>query len=220
MKVEPESRELTLTARRRGTMSVVSLKNAEVIYKIVYIGPEGSGKTTTIEKIYGLTGEEMRGPLRRISTQRDANISLDLLTLKLGFIQGFRRKAQLCAPPGCREADEVRDLILKGADCVVFVADAQIERVGANLDFLYNLRATCLETSDPSGIVPVIYQFNKYDLSKTVEPQRLAEILGVRDDPYFTTIAIDGTGVYEPLHAAIKIVLSEEFAVSKATVPA
>lgn len=187
-------------------MSVVSVTNAEIVHKVVYVGPEGSGKKTTVQTIHRLTKAGVRGPLRRLSTRLAPGITMDFFTLRIGRIRGYDTRIQICTAPGSKDAERVRRVILRGADCVIFVADCQIERLGSNLAFLYGFRAG--EQCAPDGIegpAPVVYQLNKIDLPEVVEPARLAEILITGNAPCFSTSALDGTGVYGPLQAAIKL---------------
>ncbi|MFQ5907098.1 MAG: hypothetical protein ACE5JA_11085, partial [bacterium] len=143
--------------------------------------------------------------LRYLTTELAPGTTLELLTLNLGEIQGLQTRVQVCTAPGHRRWREIIPVIVKGADCVVFVADSQIKRVGPNLDSLYDFRTSEERKADSSDAAkPVVYQFNKVDLPETVEPSRLAEILGVGDAPYFTTVALQGIRVYQPLQAAIE----------------
>ncbi|TET44378.1 hypothetical protein E3J62_10510 [candidate division TA06 bacterium] len=190
-------------------MPVVSVTNAEIVHKIVYVGPEGSGKKTTVQAIHRMTKADMRGPLRRLSTKFAPGVAMDFFTLRIGRVRAFNTRIQVCTAPGCKDADKVRRVILRGADCVIFVADCLIERLSSNLASLYSFRADEQGTIDGSEApLPVVYQFNKIDLSEVVEPARLAEILIIGDAPYFATSALDGAGVYEPLRAAIKLSVS------------
>lgn len=190
-------------------MPIVSVTNAEIVHRIVYIGPEGSGKKTTVQSVHRLTKVGQRGPLRRLSTRFAPGIAMDFFTLRIGRVRGFSTKIQVCTTPGRRDADKVRRVILRGADCVIFVADCQIERLSSDLASLYTFRAGGRDAADSSeGPLPVVYQFNKIDLPEVIEPARLAEILITGDASYFATSALDGTGVYEPLRAAIKLAMS------------
>jgi len=202
-------------------MSVVSPSNADVVYKIAYIGPEGSGKTSTLRSIHRLARGSIKGPLKYLATELAPGTTLELLTLNLGQIRGFRTRVEVCTAPGHTRWNEIVPVILKGASCVVFVADSQIKRVGPNLDSLYNFRANEETIGASSGIPrPIIYQFNKVDLPEIVEPSRLAEILGIGDIPYFTTVALRGIRVYRPLQAAIEKAMSTTIPSGTPEIPA
>ena len=187
-------------------MPIVSITNAEIVHKIVYVGAEGSGKKTTVQCIHRLTKTSQRGPLRRLSTRFAPDIAMDFFTLRIGRVREFNTKILLCTAPGRKDADKVRRVILRGADCVIFVADCQIERLSSNLSSLYSLREDRQDAAESP--LAVVYQFNKIDLPDVVEPARLAEILITGDAPYFATSALDGTGVYEPLRAAVRLTMS------------
>ena len=190
-------------------MPIVSAANAEIVHKIVFVGPEGSGKKTTVQCVHRFTKADQRGPLSRVSTRFAPGIAIDFFTLRIGRIRGFNTKILLCTAPGRKDADKVRRIMLRRADCVIFVADCQIERLSSNLTSLYSLRENRRDAADSFESPPaVVYQFNKIDLPDVVEPARLAEILITGDTPYFGTSALDGTGIYEPLRAAVKLTMS------------
>ena len=186
-------------------MSVDNTLNGERILRVVYVGPEGSGKTTTLLAIHRLSKEPVRGPLRYLCSQLAPKSTIDLLTLQLGNINGLKTTARLYTVPGHKQGREVLTRIVRGATSIIFVVDSQIEKVGPNLDFIYEFRTNIIANASIEGSVPpVVYQFNKSDLASTVEPSRIAEILGIGDEAYFSTAAIDGTGVFVPLKTAIE----------------
>jgi len=186
-------------------MSVNDPSNVRRVYRIVYVGPEGAGKTTTLLAIHRLSREPVRGPLRYLSSQLIPKSTLDLLTLELGTINGLRTTARLYTAPGNKECHRFLSRIVRGATSIVFVTDSQIAKVGSNLDFVYEFRTNIISRASTDGLAPpIIYQFNKSDLPSTVEPDRMAEILGIGDEAYFTTAALNGSNVFVPLKTAIE----------------
>jgi hypothetical protein len=174
-------------------------------HRILYVGPEGAGKTSTLLAVHRLSREPVRGPLRYLSSRLAPKSTIDLLTLELGLVEGARTRALLYTVPGNKEGLKLLSRIVRSATCIVFVSDSQIARVGSNLDFIYEFRTNIMGSAGfGSSAPPVIYQFNKMDLPATVEPCRLAEILGISEEPYFSTAAITGTGVFVPLKTAIE----------------
>jgi signal recognition particle receptor subunit beta len=186
-------------------MSVDNALSARRIYRVVYAGPEGSGKTTTLLALHRLSKEPVRGQLRYLTSRHAPKSTIDYLALDLGKVNGLRTTARLYTVPGHKEGNAVLSRMVRGATSIVFVADSRIDKVGANLDFIYEFRTNVLASASIDGTIPpIIYQFNKSDLASTVEPSRIAEILGIGDEPYFATSAIDGTGVFVPLKTAIE----------------
>lgn len=186
-------------------MPVNNLPNNRRMYRILYVGPEGAGKTTTVLSIHRLSREPIRGSLRYLNSRLYPKCTIDLLTLELGPIGGVRTTAKLYTLPGHKQARALLSRIYRAATCIILVADSQIESVGKNLDFIYDFRTNVMCGGDIDGTAPpVVYQFNKMDLPSTVQPSRMAEILGVGEEAYFTTAAIDGTGVFVPLKTAIE----------------
>ncbi len=174
-------------------------------YRILYVGPEGAGKTSTLLAIHRLSREPVRGPLRYVSSRLAPKSTVDLLTLELGLLQGIKTRALLYTIPGHKEGLKVLSRVVGCATSIVIVADSQIARVGLNLDFIYEFRTNIMgSVGRERPAPPIVYQFNKMDLQATVEPCRLAEILGVGDEPYLSTAALSGTGVFVPLKTAIE----------------
>jgi hypothetical protein len=97
-------------------------------------------------------------------------------------------------------------MVLKGADCVVFVADSQEAMLDADLDSLANLKEN-LEVNeiDPDEI-PMVLQYNKRDLPNALPVDVLNKRLNPRNLPFFEAVAKTGAGVEETLKGATTLV--------------
>jgi len=93
--------------------------------KVVYYGPGLCGKTTNLHHIYGRTAPGSRGEMVSLETETDRTLFFDLLPLDVGVIGGFKTRVQLYTVPGQVFYNATRRMVLKGADCVVFVCEAQ-----------------------------------------------------------------------------------------------
>jgi mutual gliding-motility protein MglA len=167
--------------------------------KIVYYGPGLCGKTTNLSSIYGKTSSKARGEMVSLNTDTDRTLFFDLLPMDMGMIWGFRTKLQLYTVPGQVFYNSTRKLVLKGADGVVFVADSQAQMLEANRESLRNLAANLEELGMDIRTIPLVFQWNKRDLSNLVPVEELEQELNPKHLPSFCSVASAGTGVFETL---------------------
>ena len=93
--------------------------------KIVYYGPGLCGKTSNLQWIHDHFEGGHRGKMISLATEGDRTIFFDLLPLEIGKIRGMEVTLQLYTVPGQVHYNSTRQLVLKSADGVVFVADSQ-----------------------------------------------------------------------------------------------
>ena len=96
--------------------------------KIVYYGPAFGGKTTNLEVLHQITDPESRCQLLSVQTADDRTLFFDLLPFDLGQILGFQVAMKIYAVPGQVRYETTRQVVLTGADAVVFVADSSRRR--------------------------------------------------------------------------------------------
>jgi signal recognition particle receptor subunit beta len=109
--------------------------------------------------------------------------------------------------PGQVYYNASRKLILKGVDGIVFVADSQIDRFDANVESYMNMLDNLTEHDLSIEKIPFVMQYNKRDLPRVVPVDDLERELNPRKAPYFEAIAMRGTGVFDTLKVACKLVL-------------
>jgi len=139
-----------------------------------------------------------------IETKGERTLFFDLLPLNLGKINGFDIRIQLYTVPGQVIYEATRKLVLKGVDGLVFVADCLKVRRGKNMESLQDLHRNLLERNLTTEEIPIILQFNKYDLMPTPIPTLTKEELEIDlnselNAKVFEAAAIKGMGVFETL---------------------
>jgi hypothetical protein len=175
--------------------------------KIVYYGPGLCGKTTNLQWIHDHFEGGQRGKMISLSTEGDRTIFFDLLPLEIGSIRGMDVTLQLYTVPGQVHYNSTRQLVLRGADGVVFVADSQSTMRGSNIDSLRNLEENLsLQGVDLSDF-PHALQFNKRDLGDLISVDDLDADLNRYSVPFFEAVATDGVGVQETLEGIVKLVM-------------
>ena len=190
-------------------MSFINYAAREINCKLVYYGPGLCGKTTNLQYIYSKVEPSTKGKLISLATETERTLFFDFLPLELGSIRGFKTRFHLYTVPGQVFYDASRKLILRGADGVIFVADSQIERMESNIESLENLEANLSEQNMKLDGLPFVLQYNKRDLPNVVPIEELQSALNGRNVPWFEACAPKGTGVFETLKGAARLVLTE-----------
>lgn len=188
-------------------MAFINYASREINCKIVYYGPGLCGKTTNLQYVYQKTAPEAKGKMISLATETERTLFFDFLPLALGEIRGFKTRFHLYTVPGQVFYDASRKLILKGVDGVVFVADAQEERLDANIESLENLKDNLEEQGYKLENLPFIIQYNKIDLPNITPIEELRQLINPTGVPDFTACATTGEGVFETLKAVAKHIL-------------
>ncbi len=187
-------------------MVLFNYSTKELTAKVVYYGPGLCGKTTNLQWIHEKLPIRNKGKMLSLATEADRTLFFDFLPIELGSIRGMKTRIQLYTVPGQVFYNATRRMVLKGADCVVFVADSQEAMIDADLDSLANLREN-LEVNEISAEeIPMVLQYNKRDLPNALPLEILNERLNPRGVPFFEAVAKQGIGVEETLKGATTLV--------------
>jgi len=114
---------------------------------------------------------------------------------------------QLYTVPGQVHYNSTRQLVLRGADGVVFVADSQRTMRSSNIDSLGNLQENLMLQGVDIHEFPHVIQFNKRDLRDLISIEDMDRELNSHSMPFFEATAIEGTGVQETLEGIVKLVM-------------
>ncbi len=175
--------------------------------KIVYYGPGLCGKTTNLVWIHDHFEGGERGKMISLATEGDRTIFFDLLPIEIGSIRGMDVTLQLYTVPGQVHYNSTRQLVLRGADGVVFVGDSQQTMQSSNIDSFKNLQENLLLQGISLEGFPHVLQFNKRDLGDVVQIEELDDDLNAYRAPIFEAVATDGIGVQETLEGIVKLVM-------------
>lgn len=192
-------------------MSFVNFSKKEINFKIVYYGPARSGKTTNLERIHALMPSDVKGKMAMLSTQEDRTLYFDFLPLRSDAITGFVSRFQLYTVPGQPIYDKTRQLVLIGADGVVFVADSQWEQMENNVGSFKDLEINLAVHKTSLQDLPFVIQFNKRDLPN-VAPQDYMEFLlnsGTVTTTCLPAVAAQDVAVDSTLNLICKMVMAK-----------
>jgi len=106
-------------------MAIINQATRELQVKIVYYGPAMGGKTTNLVQVHDhvQTAAGNKGKLVSLATSSDRTLFFDFLPIEAMSIKGFKIKFQLYTVPGQVIYNTTRQLVLRGVDGIVFVAD-------------------------------------------------------------------------------------------------
>ena len=186
-------------------MSFINYATKTIAIKIVYYGPGLSGKTTNLRYIYYKLDSAYRGELVCLETDTERTYFFDLLPIRAGMIREFKVHFQLMTVPGQVFYEASRKSVLRGADGIIFVADSQIPLLDANLENFDGLRRNCLQHDIDLMKVPLVFQYNKRDLTYLIPVETFNNLLNPRRCPSVEAVAVNGVGVFESLREISKM---------------
>jgi mutual gliding-motility protein MglA len=191
-------------------MALINQASKEIQVKIVYYGPALCGKTTNLVRVNENIQASEKGKLVSLANQTsDRTLFFDFLPVEAMSIKGYRTKFQLYTVPGQVIYNTTRQLVLRGVDGLVFVADSQYDKMSENVDSFTNLeenlRALKLNLAD----IPYVLQYNKRDLPGVAPVEYMDFLLNNRDVqvPSFEAAASKCEGVFESLNMITRMLL-------------
>jgi len=143
-----------------------------------------------------------------LATKTDRTLFFDFLPLDLGKIRGMRTKLQLYTVPGQVYYNSTRQLVLKGADGIVFVADSQDHALDANLESIQNLEDNLKRQGVRIREIPLVIQYNKRDLPNALPVAEMDGEVNKLAAPKYESVATTGLGVEETLKGITQLVLA------------
>ncbi len=188
-------------------MSLINMAKREINCKIVYYGIGLCGKTTNLHYIHKTVNPRDVGDMVSIDTETERTLYFDLLPLDLGKVHGFQIRFQLYTVPGQVLYQQTRISVLKGTDCVVFVADSARDKLQENQESWNELTEQLSKMGKDVREFPIVMQWNKRDLPDALPVQTLEHYLNPLRLQSFEAVAVSGRGVVETLRTAVNLTL-------------
>lgn len=188
-------------------MSFINEKTKEINAKIIYAGPPRAGKSTSLRRVYDEVKKGAKGEPLSLREENDQTLFFNFVPLTLGTVRDFTVRLHLYTVPGEAAYRQSRSLISTGIDGVLFVADSQLERMEDNLASLRELRELLRTEGEALEETPLVFQYNKRDLSSAVPAKELHRYLNEQGTAEFETIATKGVGVFEAFREISRRVL-------------
>ena len=193
-------------------MAIINQATKELQLKIVYYGPGKGGKTTNLEQVHANLGNvQEKGKLISLATSSDRTLFFDFLPIEAMAIKGFKTKFQLYTVPGQVIYNTTRQLVLRGVDGIIFVADSQYEKMAENVESFQNLEDNLKSLKLSLPDIPYVMQYNKRDLPSAAPVDYMEFLLNNREVlvPSFTSVASRCEGVFESLNMITRMLLNK-----------
>lgn len=190
-------------------MSIINHFAKEISVKVVYYGPGLSGKTTNIKYIHDHLPKELKTELVSLNTEQGRTLFFDYFPLEIGFIRGFKTRFQLYSVPGQVSYVASRNLVLRGADGIVFVADSQDDMQEENIDSFQDMTENLYSYGHDLSSIPIVMQYNKRDVENAIPIQELNDTLNKNNFPFTVATATEGKGVIKTLKMISREVIED-----------
>ena len=182
-------------------MSIINSQAKEIHCKILYFGPEGAGKTSSLHLIKSQSEESkvFYFPLPLAPT-------VETLAISMGKILGFETFFHIYTAPN--SSMEETACLLRGSDGLVFVADSRPEAMEGNKKALSALQTLMKNQEEDIFKIPLSFQYNKRDLKNALPVKYLRARLNLFNCRDFESSVLLGRGAMEPLKHVCKFVLT------------
>jgi signal recognition particle receptor subunit beta len=172
---------------------IIDYGNRTVGLKIVFFGPAMSGKTTAIRWLFSMLDNTDR--LTSIENTAGRTMFCDFGTIPFPLSESWTINAHIWSATGQDFYRSTREVVLVGADGVIFMADSQDNLLDEDLASWNELLSMIMEEERP---LPVVICLNKQDLPDAVQEDRLRALLRLPlSVPVFQSIATDGYNILE-----------------------
>jgi len=193
-------------------MALINQAKKEIQLKIVYYGPAQGGKTTNLERVHSDVETAMpdeKGKMTSLATSSDRTLFFDFLPMEAMSIKGYRTKFQLFTVPGQVIYNTTRQLVLRGVDGIVFVADSQYDKMEENVESFANMEDNLKTLNMRLADIPYVLQYNKRDIDHVAPIEYMEYLLnnGEVEVPAIESSAVKGDGVFETLNMISRLLL-------------
>jgi mutual gliding-motility protein MglA len=133
------------------------------------------------------------------------------LPIQAMAIKGFKTKFQLYTVPGQVIYNTTRQLVLRGVDGIIFVADSQYDKMAENVESFQNLQDNLKSLKMNFDDIPYVLQYNKRDLPNVAPVEYMEYLLNNREvqQPSFSSVASRCEGVFESLNMITRMLLNK-----------
>jgi hypothetical protein len=200
-------------------MAIINQATKELQVKVVYYGPGMGGKTTNLLKVHeNIQTAQEKSKMVSLATSSDRTLFFDFLPIEAVAIKGFKTKFQLYTVPGQVIYNTTRQLVLRGVDGIVFVADSQYDKMAENVESFGNLEENLKTLKLNLAEIPYVVQYNKRDLPNVAPVEYMEFLLNNREVqvPSFSAVASQCEGVFETLNMITRMLLHKFINESKA----
>jgi len=172
---------------------IVDYGNRTVGIKIVFFGPAMSGKTTSIQWLF--KSLDCADRLTSIENTVGRTMFCDFGTIPFALGDSWTINAHVWSATGQDFYRSTREVVLVGADGIIFVADSQENLLTENIASWNELMALISEDDRP---LPIVVCLNKQDLPGAIDEEKLRTHLKLPASiPVIRSVAMNGLNVLE-----------------------
>lgn len=172
---------------------IVDYGSRTVGLKIVFFGPAMSGKTTSIQWLF--RSLDCADRLTSIENTVGRTMFCDFGTIPFALGDSWTINAHIWSATGQDFYRSTREVVLVGADGVIFVADSQENLLDENLASWNELMSLISEEERP---LPIVVCLNKQDLPDAISEEYLRSRLRLASSiPILKSVAMNGLNVIE-----------------------
>lgn len=181
-------------------MTTVNHAKKEISAKIVYYGPESMGKGASLYHVYNRIRKHLRGELKQVPASGFSLLFFDFSPFEYPIIGDYHLRIHLYTLLGRVENPAAWRMTLKGADGLVFVADASPENIQLRMNSIEQLREILSGYGvGLNGDIPIALQLNASPCADRSVLESVASELGLEGCYSFAASILDGQGVLEVL---------------------
>ncbi len=183
---------------------IIDSSKGIVRFKVVYHGIALSGKTTNIDQLAKNSGLDVLS----FDTKEERTLVFDFITRKVK-IDGFTLTFSIYTIPGQDIYRDIRKMVMRGADGVVFVVDSSERRLPENKEFLRVLEEDLRLYGKDVESTPIVIQYNKRDLPDALPLEILQREVSLPGKKTVEAVAIQGKGVEETFNLIMEELLEK-----------
>lgn len=178
---------------------LVDSSKGVVRFKVVYHGIAMSGKTTNIECLAKESGLEMLS----FDTKQERTLVFDFITRKVQ-VDSFTLTFSIYTIPGQDIYRDIRKMVMRGVDAVVYVVDSSERRLSENKEFINTLQDDLRAYGKDIESTPIVIQYNKRDLPDALPLEILENEVAIPGKRAVEAVAVKGQGVAETFDLIIE----------------
>lgn len=183
-------------------MALVNHAKREINAKIVYYGPAGCGKQSTLQYIYNRIKPSLRGELKIVPTGGDNLCCFDFSPLATPLLDGYRIRFHLYTFSGYVHNPAAWKMTLKGADGIIICCGHDHEQFIQASNSIAALRDYIGVYGVGLHDIPWVVQLtNANSRNTTFDFDRIADLLNLSDAEIFQSNAGTGEGALEALNS-------------------
>ncbi len=182
-------------------MSIINNNAKEIHCKVIYYGPLGAGKTSSLKYIQK---HSEKNKVSSFSIPLESPV--ESLVISIGKVLGLETFFHIYSVPDLNL--EEKKYLLREVDGIVFVANSEPTAHKSNEQSLKELHKILEDQNVDIFKLPLVFQYNKRDLPETISIENLRTHLNKYNCKDFESSIKTGQKIIEPLKHLFKSILT------------